>query len=315
MTAEVTDAMTDPCHSDGCGARIHRSVLFCPGNHPRKLERVFSAGADAVILDLEDAVAEQEKSATRAPVLRALQKPRTCVGYVRVNGLETPFAFADLEAVVAQGVDGIFVPKIESTAQIDTVSWLITQLEARRNLVPRSILVTPILETGRGIAKAREIAAACASSGRTAMLSFGAGDYTRDMAMVWTRSEHECAAARAEVVLASRIAGLQPPLDTVWARLEDEEGLIASCRLVRDMGFQGKLCIHPAQIGPVHDVFTPDAGAIAHARAVFAAFTEAERNGSASIQLDGQFIDYPIVAAARRILAVARAAGADGPEA
>lgn len=287
--------------------QILRSLLFAPGNHPRKVEKVFTAGADAVILDLEDAVAAAEKIRTRAIVVQALQAPRDCLGYVRINALDTGLTFGDLEATVAAGVDGIILPKVESASDLEKVDWVIGELERKTGLEVGRIDLMPILETGKGIANAREI---CAARGRTRRVSFGAGDYTRDMGMDWTHSEHECAAARAEIVLASRIAGLEPPVDTVWIHLKDEDGLKSSATRVREMGFQGKLCIHPAQLDTVHAVFTPDADEIAHARAVVAAFEAAEAAGSASIQLDGYFIDYPIVEKARRQLALAEAAGA-----
>lgn len=286
--------------------QLNRSFLFAPGNHPRKVAKVFDAGADAVILDLEDAVAIAEKPATRAVVVTALQAPRPCRGYVRINALDTPFALEDLEAVVAPGIDGIVVPKIETPAQLHTAEWLITELERKAGLPIGGIDILPIIETGVGVANVRAIAA---MSSRTAMLSFGAGDYTRDMNMDWTRAEAECNHARAEIVLASRAEGLAPPIDTVWIHLQDTDGLAASAATVKAMGFQGKLCIHPAQIDAVHETFTPDPAAVAFSEKVVAAFVAAESEGSASIQLDGYFIDYPIVEKARRILAVAEAAG------
>ena len=285
--------------------QINRTFLFTPGNHPRKVEKVFGAGADAVILDLEDAVAEIEKPATRVAVVEALQKPRDCRGYIRVNALDTPYAFEDFEVVVAPGVDGIVVPKIETPEMLATAEWLVGELERKRGLPVGGIDLLPIIETGLGLANVRAIAA---KATRTRWLSFGAGDYTRDMGMEWTLGEAECDHARAEIALASRAEGLAAPIDTVWIHLKDEAGLVASAQKIRAMGFQGKLCIHPAQVGPVNSVFTPDEAAIAHARKVVEAFDAAEAEGSASIQVDGYFVDYPIVEAARRTLAIARAA-------
>jgi citrate lyase subunit beta / citryl-CoA lyase len=291
-----------------------RSYLFCPGNHPRKVAKVFGAGADAVILDLEDAVAISEKAATRSPVVDALHPPRPCRGYVRINGLATGFTFGDLEAVVAPGVDGVVLPKVESVLDLAKIDWLIGELEARRGLAVGQIDLMPILETGPGVANARAICGAAKSGGRVRRVSFGAGDYTADMGMDWTRGETECDHARAEIVLASRIAGLEPPIDTVWADLSDADGLVASADKVKAMGFQGKLCIHPSQIEPVHRVFTPSADEVARAERIVEAFDRAEAEGSASIQIDGQFVDYPIVARARRVLMLAAAAAKGEPE-
>jgi citrate lyase subunit beta/citryl-CoA lyase len=282
----------------------NRTYLFAPGNHYRKVEKVFAAGADAAILDLEDAVAVAEKEATRATVAAALQHPRTCRAYVRINALDTPFAFGDLEAVVRPGLDGIVLPKVERAADIQMVDWVITSLERKHGLPEGGIDLMPILETGRGIADARAI---CATGGRMRRVSFGAGDYTRDMGMEWTMIEHEVDPARAEVVLASRINNLEPPIDTVFIHIREHDAFRASCQRVRQMGFQGKLCIHPDQVGQANAVFTPSPEVLAHARKIVAAFAEAEAAGSASIQVEGYFVDYPIVEKARRIVALAEA--------
>ncbi len=237
--------------------------------------------------------------------------PRLCAD----QRSDTGFTFGDLEAVVAPGVDGIVLPKVESALDLARVDWLMGELEARRGLPVGRIDLMPILETGPGIADARVICAAAAESGgRVRRVSFGAGDYTADMGMDWTRGEAECDHARAEIVLASRVAGLEPPVDTVWADLSDVDGLVASAAKVRAMGFQGKLCIHPGQVEPVHRVFTPTAAEVARAEKIVAAFEKAEAEGSASIQIDGQFVDYPIVARARRVLMLAAAAAKGGPE-
>jgi len=289
----------------------NRSFLFTPGSDARKVAKVFDAGADAVILDLEDAVAVSEKVAARAAVAEALQQPRTCRAYVRVNALDTAFTFGDLEAVIGPGLDGIVLPKVERAADIQMVDWVIGALEAKHGLAPGAIDLMPILETGRGIAEARVI---CAAGGRLRRVSFGAGDYTRDMGMEWTMAERECDHARAEVVLASRIAGLEPPVDTVFIHIREAEAFEASCRHVREMGFQGKLLIHPAQVGPANAAFSPSEAEVMRARAIAAAFAEAEAQGLASIQLDGRFIDYPIAERARRVLALAEAIGGEGEE-
>jgi citrate lyase subunit beta/citryl-CoA lyase len=184
---------------------------------------------------------------------------------------------------------------------------VIGSLEAKHGLAPGKIDLLPIIETGKGIAAAREICAALDGAGRLRRVSFGAGDYTRDMGMEWTMTEHEVDPARAEVVLASRIAGLEAPIDTVFIHIRAHDEFRASCQRVRQMGFQGKLCIHPDQIGPANEVFTPSDADLAQARKVVAAFAEAEAAGSASIQVEGYFVDYPIVEKARRLVALAEA--------
>jgi len=181
----------------------NRTFLFAPGNHPRRVEKAFEVGADAVILDLEDAVAISEKAATRSVVVDALQGPRRCRGYIRVNALDTRFCFEDIVASVAKRVDGIVLPKVERASDIEKVEWLMCGLEEKAGLPVGGIDLIPILETGKGIAHAREI---CAAGGRLKRAAFGAGDYTRDMNLDWTMDEAELAPAQAEVALASRPA-------------------------------------------------------------------------------------------------------------
>lgn len=278
----------------------HRSYMFTPGNHPRRVEKVFTLAADAVILDLEDAVATSEKEATRGLIVEALKRPRTRRAYVRVNDLGTAFCYGDLIAVVGPWLDGIMLPKVESAAQIETADWLLSNLERAEGMEQGSIDLLPIIETGRGLADARAIAAA---RPRVRRLSFGAADFCKDMGMRWTAGEAELTPARAEIVLASRVAGIEPPLDSVWIAIKDEAGLVASAHRVKDLGFQGKLCIHPDQIAPVNEVFTPTEEEAAFAAKVVAAFEQAEAAGEAAIQVDGRMIDYPVVEEARRTLA------------
>ncbi|MFQ5936955.1 MAG: HpcH/HpaI aldolase/citrate lyase family protein [Acidiferrobacterales bacterium] len=287
-----------------------RTFLFAPGNHPRKVEKAFTLGADAVILDLEDAVALDEKVAARKPIVEALKKPRSCKGYVRVNAANTPFCYGDLLAIVGDWLDGIVLPMVEDAAELLTIDWLLTQLERERGLSEDGIDLMPIVETGMGVADVRAIADA---GSRVRRLSFGAGDYTRDMGMNWTLEEGELTHARSEIVLASRIAGLEPPIDTVFIHIGKHlDALKRTTQLARDLGFQGKLCIHPEQVGPINEVFTPTEKEIARAKKIVDAFDAAEAGGSASIQVDGYFVDYPIVERARRLLAIAEKAGTKG---
>jgi citrate lyase subunit beta / citryl-CoA lyase len=281
----------------------YRSFLFAPGNHARKVAKVFDCGADHVILDLEDAVAKAEKVATRALVVEALKRSRRdrgrCGAYIRVNAFNTEFCYGDAVAVVGPGLDGILLPMVESREQIVAFDWLVGALERERGLPPGGIDIIPIIETGKGIANARAIAAA---GTRVKRMAFGAGDYTLDMNMEWTLAESELEHVRAEMVVASRAAGLEAPLDTVWVHIKDLEGLASSAKRARQLGFQGKMCIYPPQVERVNAAFTPTETEIAFARRVVAAFEQAEREGSSSIQLDGYFIDYPIVYKARRTL-------------
>jgi len=220
---------------------VYRSFLFTPGNHPRRVEKSLSLAADAVILDLEDAVANNEKVATRAWVVEALQSPRRCKAYVRVNALSTDWAYGDIEAVVAPGLDGIVLPKVESASDLHTAQWMIASLERARGLTPGAIDLMPIIETAKGYVALESIVR---SGTRVRRVAFGAGDFTLDAGIRWTSAETELLPYRSGVVVHSRAAGLEPPIDTVWVELRNTAGFEHCVQHVKDLGFQGKMCIH-----------------------------------------------------------------------
>lgn len=280
---------------------LNRTFLFAPGNHPRRVEKAFVTGADAVILDLEDATAVAEKVPTRDTVVEALKAPRRCRGYVRVNAIDTEFCFGDLETVIGPWLDGIMLPKLESVSDLETIDWTMRNFEQRAGLEVGSIDLMPIIETARGLAAARDI---CGAGSRVRRVTLGAGDYTRDLNLQWTLAEDEIAAARAELVLASRLGEIEPPIDTVFIHIKEAEAFIASSRKGREFGFQGRMCIHPNQIEPANSAYTPTAAEAEWARRIIESFEAAEAEGSASIQVDGYFVDYPIVEKAQRVVAL-----------
>jgi citrate lyase subunit beta/citryl-CoA lyase len=295
MSVEVANARRSP------GGL--RSVLFAPGNHARRVEKALQSDADAVVLDLEDAVPIAAKEATRSLVVEAMKRSRAGFGYVRVNAFDTRWCMTDLDAIVGPWLDGVVLPKCESAAQLRAIDARIAALEHTAGVADGTLDLMPIVETARGIRASDEIAAACP---RVHRLAFGGADYTNDLDLEWTAEERELDYARARLTHASRIAGIEPPIDTVVIQVKDTARFLASAHNGRRMGFQGKLLIHPDQIAPCHAVFTPSAAEVARAEAVVAAFEAAEASGSASIQLDGQFIDYPVVHRARRVLALAQ---------
>lgn len=290
---------------------VLRSMLFAPGNHPRRVEKCLTLEADAVILDLEDAVAIAEKAAARDAVLAALQQPRRPAGYVRVNALDTEWGYGDLVAMVRPGVDGIVLPKVQSPADVEKADWLIGCLERERGLPPGAIDLLPIVETAAGFTRLRAILAAGTRARRVA---FGAGDFTLDLGLTWSGEETELLPYRSAFVVESRAAGLEPPIDTVWIDLPDAAGFERSILTARALGFQGKCAIHPDQVGPINAAFRPTPQELEHARRVVQAFEAAEAENLAAIRVDGRFVDYPIVDKARRLVAreaaiAARSAG------
>lgn len=286
---------------------MNRSLLFAPGNHPRRVEKAFFLGADAVILDLEDSVAMSEKEAARRPVAEALARPRKCRGYVRVNAMGTPFCFRDLTEVVGKGLDGVVLPKTENAADLHALDWLLANLERERGLAVGAIDLIPTIETAAGLARIDRILQArslkpYSGDWRVRRVAFGAADYSHDLGLAPSPEEPEFAHARERLVLASRAAGMEGPLDSPWFHLKDAEGLRRAVERSRRMGFQGRLCIHPDQIPVVNEGYAPTAAEIARAERIVAAFREAEAKGAAAVQVDGQMVDYPIVHQAERLL-------------
>ncbi|MEE9276086.1 MAG: CoA ester lyase [bacterium] len=297
-----------------------RTLLFAPGNRERFLAKVGKAGADAVILDLEDAVPLKEKEATRRALPEAVGRIAGEDGaavFVRVNPLADVTGFSaacgaeDIGALVRPPLAGIVLPKVEGPEQVLVADRLLREGEGKRGMAPEGVALIALVENARGVERADAIAAA-GVGGRPFLLAFGAGDYTNDLGIEWPRDEFSLDYPRARVAAASRAGGRGRPVDTVWVRLEDEEGLIASAERARALGMFGKLCIHPKQVGPVNEVFTPTEGEAARAREVAAAFEAAAARGEASVTVDGRMVDYPIVDAARKTLALVEAVGTKG---
>lgn len=285
-----------------------RSLLFAPANHARHAGKALSGSADGVILDLEDAVAVAEKPAARAAA-RQLLESRTAPypsAYVRINALSTPFAYDDLHTVVCAGLDGLLVPKVEAPEQLAIVDWFLSHLERERGIPAGRIEIMPIIETAAGLLRAQQIAAA---SSRLKRLSFGAGDFSLDTNMTWTVGHEGLLWARIQMVIISRAARLVPPLDAVFADLADMEGLAAEAEQAKRLGFGGKTCIHPRQVEIVNAVFTPSAEEVEQAQRIVEAFEQAVASGVASLQVGGQFVDYPVAEKARRIVELGASIG------
>jgi citrate lyase subunit beta/citryl-CoA lyase len=278
-------------------------MLFVPATSPDKAEKALASAADAVIVDLEDAVAVAEKPRARENAALLLKNRRSTPVYLRVNALTTPFCFDDLATAASAMLDGIIFPKAETASEIATVDWVLTQWEAKRGKPAGSIAMLPILETARGIAAAAQIGQA---SKRVRQLMFGAVDFALDLDIDIADETGAMAHARFAVALASRQAGLAAPLDTVFTDIRDLDGLRAASNRARAMGFGGKACIHPGQIATINEVFSPSAAELTRAREIVAAFDAAEASGAAAVSVGGVMVDYPVVEKARRVLASAR---------
>lgn len=285
-----------------------RTALFAPGNRPDRAEKAIGLDADAVIIDLEDAVPVAEKESSRASVRDILDKHPGKRMYVRINALSTPYAKEDLEAIASKNLEGIMLPKVDSPQDIFEIDRLLADLEKKDGLEVGILELISICESAKGLEEIYAIVSAKPEYHRVSVVAFGAADYTLDLGIALTREGKELEYPRTRIPVACRAAGIVPPLDTPWmVDLKDIDGLIADAKKAKAYGFQGKIVIHPNQIQPCHNVFTPTEEEIVYAKKVIEAFEEAEREGKAAIQLEGKFIDYAIVEKSRRIYALARA--------
>ena len=288
---------------------MFRSVLFAPGNHERRIVKAFTLDADVVVLDLEDACPVAEKVASRVQVVEALRAERPCLGYVRINALDTQFAFGDIEAVVQPWIDGLMLTKVESAEHLRIADWLISQYERERGMPAGHFDLIPLLETAKGFAQIADIASA---TPRVRRLAIGSADLTYDLGVELTVEEDELLYYRSLLVHASRTAGIEAPIDAAWLRVTDGDGYSRSVERTRKHGFQGRLCIHPNQVQPINAAMQPTHAAIDKARRIHDAFQQAEASGLAAIQVDGVLVDYPIASQARRLLLLAERIGSSG---
>lgn len=277
-----------------------RSWLYVPADNERRVAKAFASGADAVIVDLEDAVAVTKKEAARAGLGEALAGERPCPAYVRVNAMSTPFCLDDVEAAVAAGADGISLPKVQSAAELWAMDWLLTSLEARTGRELGGVDLLPVLETGVALHDAARI---LGGTRRVRRAGLGIGDLMLDLNLLPGPDEAEVWPYRTMLVLASGAAGLEAPLDTVYVDIRNLDGLREACDQSRRAGFQGRRVIHPSHVEIVNERYSPTEEEVARAERIVERFDEAERAGIASFRVGEDFVDYAIVHKARTLLA------------
>lgn len=283
-----------------------RSYLFAPGNHPGLLEKVFRTEADAVVLDLEDAVPESEKPQARRLVAAALA-PRSRTGgsatapaaFVRINCVGSPHWRADLDAVVGPAIRGIRVPKTESVESLCRVHDALTDREKALGLAPGLVTVVATIESARGLHQLESLIRAPRLSGFT----FGAADFCADISADPCDVESTLFAC-SRLVVASRSGRLARPVASVFTNLDDVEALRRDTERQKGLGFFGRSAIHPRQVGVINQVFTPTQTEIAGAREIVSAYEAAERRGSGVTRIGGQFVDLAVVRRARGTLAL-----------
>lgn len=291
------------------GARLHRSYLYAPGSRPEVMAKALASDADAVILDLEDAVAPQEKVAARRQVAVTVagvaDDPVPAAVHVRINRVPGGFDRDDVLAVVGPGLDALRLPKVADPAELVELDELLSDLESESGLAPGAVKLYPIIESAAGLVALDQLAKA---SDRLVRVAFGSSDYLADIGATDDDGSSEPGAnyaARCQLVLGSRAALLGPPVDSVHTRLNDLEGLRRAALSARRLGMFGKSIIHPRQIAPVHEAFTPRPAELEWAQRVCAALDEALAADDGVAVVDGEFVDAAITARARGLLSLA----------
>lgn len=294
--------------------RTPRSVLAVPASNLGMAEKALASAADSVFLDLEDAVAPDEKAGARGKIVRALKELgwQSRATLYRANALDTPYFYRDVVEIVEEAgaeLDAIMLPKVQRPEDLHVAATLLYQIELAVGLEPGGIKIEAQIESAEGLVNVNAIARA---TGRLTALHFGPGDFAASVRMpqrsIGTMDEwdevypgHRLHYAMHSIVVAARAAGLRA-VDGPVADHRDEEGLRKSCLLARSLGFDGKWCIHPAQIEIVNEVFSPTEIEIEWAKRVVAAYEEANAAGSGAITLDGQMIDAASIRMARNTL-------------
>lgn len=286
---------------------IRRALLYMPGDDLHKIQKAVTLGVDCICMDLEDGVAFSRKEAARSTIAQALVSLDfgSSERLVRVNPNGSAFFSADLEAVLPGRPDGIVLPKVGSAGDLARLDDILSRYEAEQGWPAGGIAVLALIETALGVVNLREIAAAVP---RLQALIFGAEDLAGDIGAVRTRPGWEIFYARSAVVTHAAAFGLQA-LDMVFMNLTDIAGLKQEVREAAGMAYSGKQVIHPAQVDPVQEGFTPDEAAVARAQRITSAAAQHQQDGVGAFALDGEMVDGPVVRAAEWVLKRARQAG------
>ena len=292
---------------------MRRSMLFLPGNNPNMLINGNCLGADAVIFDLEDAVAPAEKDAARILVRNTMRYMdfRGCEIIVRINSIDTAYWRQDLDTILPYKPGLILLPKTGSEADVLAADAYMTQLEQALGMEQNTVGLMPLIETAMGVENAFRIASA---SKRVKALFLGAEDLTADLQCKRTKEGREIEYARTRLVVAARAAGVEV-YDTPFTDVNDDEGIWTDAKLAKALGFSGKASISPRHVEVINAVFSPTEKEVDYAYEVMDAIALAKSQGKGAIALHGKMIDAPIVARAQRTIDMAKALGMGREEA
>lgn len=287
--------------------RLRRTMMFMNAQKPGLIKDAYIYGCDSIMLDLEDAVAENQKDSARFSLYHALKS----IDYgdteviVRINGLDTPHWKEDIRVVVAGGADGIRIAKCESAQDVKIVEKATEEAEKEFGVEVGRTLLMAALESPKGILNAYEI---CSASDRMFGVAISGGDFRKCMQTKFQPDGVDMLAARGQMLLAARAAGIQC-FDTVFTNLDDDEGFMAELRQNKAMGFDGKSLINPKQIRPVHEILAPTEKEIITAERIVTAYREQAAAGVGVFTLDGKMIDLAFIPGAERTLKLAKASG------
>ena len=287
--------------------RLRRTMMFLNAQKPGLIKDPYIYKPDSIMLDLEDAVAENQKDAARFSLYHALKEInyRGCERVVRSNGLDTPYWEEDIHCAVAGGCDAIRIPKTESALDVQRVETVVEECEKKYGIPEGHTLIMAAIESARGVMKALDI---CEASERLFGIALSGGDYTKDLQTHITGTGLELMGARQNMIIAARAAGVQC-FDTVYTNLDDMEGFRHDVETIHLMGFDGKSIINPRQINIVHEIFTPTQKDIIFAEKVVKEIDEKKALGIGVFTVDGKMIDIAFYDGAKRTIELAKASG------
>lgn len=287
--------------------RLRRTMMFLNAQKPSLIKDPYIYKPDSIMLDLEDAVAENQKDAARFSLYHALREIdyRGCERVVRINGLDTPYWKEDIRCAVAGGCDAVRIPKTERAEDVKVVEDAVAAAEKEFAIPQGRTLIMAAIESARGVMRALDI---CESSERLFGIALSGGDYTKDLQTHITGTGLELMGARQNMIIAARAAGVQC-FDTVYTNLDDMEGFRKDVETIHLMGFDGKSIINPRQIKVVHEIFTPTQKDIIFAEKVVKEIDTKKAQGIGVFTVDGKMIDIAFYDGARRVIALAKASG------
>ncbi|MEU8786226.1 CoA ester lyase [Streptomyces sp. NPDC048637] len=281
-----------------------RSLLFVPGNRTGWLPKARAAGADAAILDLEDAVPAADKPSARGRVAEAValaagDPPDAMALFVRINPLDGWATAGELRAVVRPGLTGIVLPKVRCAQDVRFADRLLTWCEQEQGLPGGTVALVPLLETARGLHDAHDIATAAARVAYPGAVTASGGDVARAVGYRWSQEGTETLALRSRVLLDVRAAGAPHPVTGLWTHLDDLAGLRSFAEQNRSLGYEGMMAVHPSHVPVINEAFSPTPRELDRCARLIAAVEAAQADGAGAVSFEGEMVDEAMAATAR----------------